>query len=45
MSKNNARTFGGNRKGPGYRTAASFRLRKTVKNRLGKNHRPGPSGK
>ena len=25
MSKNNARSYGGNRKGPGYRTAASFR--------------------
>ncbi len=25
MSKNNARSFGGNRKGPGYRTPSSFR--------------------
>jgi hypothetical protein len=45
MSKNNSRTFGGNRKGPGYRTASSFRIRKVVKNRLGKNHLPGPAGK
>lgn len=31
MSKNNSRTFGGNRKGPGYRTAASFRGQVSIK--------------
>jgi hypothetical protein len=25
MAKNNSRAFGGNRKGPGYRTPSSFR--------------------
>ncbi len=31
MSKNNSRSFGGNRKGPGYRTAASFRGQVSMK--------------
>ncbi len=33
MSKNNARTYGGNRKGPGYRTASSFRAKISVNRR------------
>ena len=33
MSKNNARSYGGNRKGPGYRTAASFRSKISVNRR------------
>lgn len=31
MSKNNSRTFGGNRKGPGYRTPSSFRGQVSLK--------------
>ena len=31
MSKNNAPSYGGNRKGPGYRTAASFRGKVSIK--------------
>ncbi|WKZ29537.1 MAG: hypothetical protein QY323_02300 [Patescibacteria group bacterium] len=31
MSKNNARSFGGNRKGPGYRTPSSFRGQASLK--------------
>jgi len=31
MGKNNARSFGGNRKGPGYRTPSSFRGKVSLK--------------
>lgn len=31
MAKNNARSFGGNRKGPGYRTPSSFRGQVSLK--------------
>lgn len=33
MSKNNARSFGGNRKGPGYRTPSSFRGKVSINRR------------
>jgi hypothetical protein len=36
MPKNNSRTFGGNKKGPGYRTPSSFRAQVSQK-RLGKH--------
>lgn len=31
MGKDNARSFGGNRRGPGYRTASSFRSKVSIK--------------
>lgn len=39
MSKNNARSYGGNRKGPGYRTPSSFRAQISQR-RLGKKQPP-----
>jgi len=35
MSKNNSRSFGGNRKGPGYRTPSSFRGQISIKRTKG----------
>ena len=52
MSKNNSRSFGGNRKGPGYRTPSSFKLRAALRNRNNKrplngldSHNPSPYGR
>lgn len=46
MSKNHSRTFGGNRKGPGYRTASSFRgqvaLKRVKALPRGFNRKPSP---
>jgi hypothetical protein len=42
--KNHSRAFGGNRKGPGYRTPSSFRAQVSQK-RLGKNQPDTHSGK